>query len=81
MSEEEQWIDAAVAIYNRIAPSYVKASTSLDRLTLRNLYHEGATLQQFEEALAHAYSRTDVTKRNAFRYAVGIVRHQLREPR
>lgn len=79
--DEQQWIDEARTIYERIAPSYVQASVTLDRLTIRNLYHEGAELRQFEEALEHAFCRSDVPKRKAFRYAVGIIRNQLKERR
>ena len=79
--EEQRWVNAAHLIYEQTAPSYVRASVSLDLLTIRNLYYEGATLEQFREALEHAFSRRDVQKRKAFRYAVGIVRNQLRDAR
>lgn len=79
--EEQRWVNAARLIYAKTAPTYVQASTSLDLLTIRNLYHDGATLDQFREALEHAFGRRDVEKRKAFRYAVGIVRNQLRDAR
>lgn len=70
----EQWEADARAVWERIAPSYVKHDVPLPTGYLRELFDLGARVDQFEEALELAFDSPNVTKRWAIYYALGIVR-------
>ena len=73
------FIAACMDSWRKIAPSYVQSTQQPLVGHLRELHAEGATAWQFHEALEMAFAKPGVKKRDALRYAHGIVRHQLRE--
>lgn len=82
-SAENGAVDVFIAVcmdsWQKVAPSYVQATQRPIVGHLRELHAEGATARQFHEALEMAFAKRGVLKREALRYAYGIVRRQVRE--
>lgn len=75
----DDFISACMDAWGEVAPSYVQATQRPLAGHLRDLHAQGATAVQFREAIEMAFARRGVLKREALRYAYGIIRRQLRE--